>query len=169
MWYYNNDDQNILDRSLFGIFIFSKAILKIATYSPLIITGYTITSCFLDKKESAFAWIILVIVFSILVYLLIYFLKGLTIGFKLSGKWLWLPFFIVCVFYTSVIPVWICFETIQTLAAIISKTSGKILTPIVSACFGISCYSHYQLLTNSAPRFAFSIYKIGFNTAIGKF
>jgi hypothetical protein len=165
MWYYNNDGQDIFERCFTGIWFVLKLLFKILIYSPLVFASYMITIQLLEKNDHAVLWIGLVFIFSVFLYLLLYFLKGIIIGFKSAGNFLWLTLFIICTVFTCVLPVWICFETIKTITETLSKNAGEKLTWIFSVAIGLFIYSRYHFLTNIAPASAFPFYQAGIDLA----
>lgn len=110
-------------------------------------------------------WIGLIIIFSIFLYLLLYFVKGILIGLKNRGNWLWFPIFITCTLFTSVLPVWIWFEDITVALAFHSKNAYPKLAWIASIALGFYFYSRYHFLTNIAPSSAFPFYRMGIDLA----
>lgn len=155
MWYY------IICWSLL------KHLFKTLTYSPLLLSSYSIAYGILKKEDTAILWIGLIMICSIILYLLLYFLKGMLIGLKSYGNWLWVPIFITCTLFTSVLPVWIVFDDITATLAVFSKPADEKLALIASIAVGFCFYSRFHFLTNMAPQFAFPFFQMGIDLAIG--
>lgn len=164
--YQYDSGQYIFDRVLVGFWIVIKWLFKAAIYFPLWFTGYIITTKILDTTDSAFAWVGLILIFALALYQLVFFLKGMLIGFLNEGNLCWIPLFMVCVVFTSLLPAWIAFDSIQTVAYQLSEKSGNILAWIGVSAFAIFLYSRYHFLTNIAPVAAFPAYQFGINTAL---
>ncbi len=158
-----NSEQYLFDRCLHGIFIAIKLLFRGIIYCPLLITGYFIACNILDKKDHAIAWIGLIVLSAYILYLFIFFLKGMLIAFKSRGNWLWILLFIACISYTCIAPAWLLFETIQKCMFHLSKEQGKTLTWLFSFAMSAYIYSKYQFLMNVAPIFAAPVYQAGIN------
>lgn len=161
MAYIVDSNQYLFDRTLKALRIAFRATIKLAVYLPLWFSGYLLTSQLLDKTDDSIAWILLIVLFTILMYQSIFFIKGLLIGLKKNkGNLLWMPLFIVCILFTCVFPVWQLHSTVVQLFHKISPNSGNLLAWLTSLCFGIYVYSRYNFLTDIAPRFALLVYRL---------
>lgn len=156
-----DSSQYLFDKTLRALWISAKFALKLITYLPLWFVGYLITSKILEKKDDGLAWIGLVILFTLLIYQIIFFFKGVIIGLKNKGNLLWLPLFIICLSFTCLFPTWLVYINIQPYLHKISPNSGNVLVWIVSIAFGIYAYSRYHFLTNIAPLTASVFYQLG--------
>ena len=165
MWHYY-DGQDIFIRFISALWFIAKFLFQTLIYSPLIFTSYLITSMILETDDHAVLWIGLICLFSIFIYLLVYFLKGALIGFKSNGNFLWLPLFIICTVFTCVLPVWIFFEPVKSIMQSLSKNAGEKLSWIFSVASGLFLYSRYHFLTNIAPAFVFPFYQAGIDLVI---
>jgi len=163
MAYTIDSNQYLFDKTLRGLWIAFKIILNLATYLPLWFTGYLITSLFLKKNDDGFAWIGLIILFTILVYQAVFFIKGVLIGLKNKGNLCWLLLFIVCVCFTCLLPIWFIHNNIQPWFQRISPNSGNLIAWFTSILFGLYVYSRYHFLTNIAPVGALFSYQLGIN------
>lgn len=163
MAYTMKSNQYLFDKTLRGLWIAFKIILYLAIYLPLWLSGYLITSLFLKKNDDIFAWIGLIILFTILAYQSVFFVKGLLIGLKNKGNLCWLPLFIACICFTCLIPIWLIHNNIQPWLHRVSPNSGNLLAWLTSISFGIYAYSRYHFLTNIAPMAALLSYQLGMN------
>lgn len=164
--YTYDSGQHIFDRALWALWIAAKWILKAIVYLPLWFTGYVIATKILQREDSFFAWAGLIIIFAICLYQMLFFLKGMIIGFKSRKNIFWMPLFILCIAYVSLLPAWIAFDAIQPFADDWSKQSGQTINWIISAAFGCYVYSHYHFLTNISPVAAYPIYQFGIDTSL---
>lgn len=153
--------QFIFDRTFFGLIIALRFLWKLIIYAPLWFTGYMISTYILDNQASAFAWLGLIFLFSISLYQIMFFIKGLIIGCMANKKLLWLPLFIICFLFTSVIPVWLMFDSIHELMSDLSAEYAGTLSWIASIALGIFMYSRYHFLTDMAPLAAYQMYQFG--------
>jgi len=101
------------------------------------------------------------IIFSVGLYFIIYFFKGMLIALKFNGNLFWIPLFICCVIVTCALPVWIIFTPLQTLISRYTETNHQLLSRICALTFGFYVYSKYHFLTNIAPAKAFPYYQRG--------
>jgi len=157
--------QHIFDRALWALWMAAKWILKLVIYLPLWFSGYIISTNILNKEDSVFAWIGLIVIFAVFLYQLLFFVKGMIIGFKSWGNLFWIPLFILCSAFTCVLPVWIVFDILQPFAIELSMRSGDTVTWIFAVAFGLFLYSRYHFLTNMAPLAAYPAYQMGIDTA----
>src|SRR5215471_3486702 len=111
----SDDGQILFHRILFAFAITIKVILKIIVFSPLIFLSWLITKQLLTANTDKIIWIGLMLIFSIALYFIIYFLKGMLIALRNNRNLLWIPLFICCITLTCVLPVWIVFEPIEAL------------------------------------------------------
>lgn len=161
MAYLINSGQYLFDKTLKALWISLKFSLKLITYLPLWFAGYLITSLILQKNDDGLAWIGLIILFAILIYQIVFFIKGIIIGLKNKGNLIWLPLFILCLSFTCLLPTWLVYKNIQPYFNKVSPASGNVLTWIVSISFGLYAYSRYHYLTNIVPLAASLSYQLG--------
>lgn len=158
--------QHIFDRALIGLWIAVKWLLKAIVYLPLWFTSYIITSSILHNEDSAFAWIGIIIIFTLCLYQALFFLKGMLIAFKSRGNLLWILLFIICTTFTCIVPLWIAFDTLRSFAIEMSEKSANTLTWIFAIGFGIFVYNRYHFLTNIVPLAAYPTYQVGIDTTL---
>jgi hypothetical protein len=164
--YTYDTSQHIFDRALWALWIAAKWILKAIVYLPLWFTGYIIVDNILNKEDSAFAWIGLIVIFAICLYQLLFFVKGMIIGLRHRNNLFWILLFILCITFTCILPVWFAFDTIHFYAEEWSTKSADILTWVFAMAFGLFIYSRYHFLTNIAPLAAYPAYQMGIDTVL---
>src|SRR4051812_32904328 len=81
MAYVIDSSQYLFDKALRALWVTLKLILKLLIYLPLWFVGYFITSLILEKNDDGLAWIGLITLFAVLTYQIIFFIKGIIIGF----------------------------------------------------------------------------------------
>lgn len=156
-----NPEQYLFDRCLNGIFIAIKLLFKTIIYFPLLLTGYLIASTILSRQDNGIIWSGVIVIFACVLYLFIFFLKGIFIAFKSKGNMFWIPLFVVCVAYTCIAPVCIGFETIEKVMLCFNNEQGAALTWLFCFVYGYYVYTRYQFLTNVAPAIAAPAYQTG--------
>lgn len=169
MGYIVNSNQYLFDKTFAGLRIALKLFIKLLVYLPLWFTGYMISTNILQKDDDALAWIGLIILFALLIYQVIFFIKGLIIGLIHERNLLWIPLFILCFSFTCILPVWLVFNNIQPYLYELSPKSGNILTWIASISFGIYVFSRYHYFTNISPAAASLSYQLGISTVSKSF
>lgn len=125
MGYIIDSGQYLFDKTLYGIWIALKLLIKLIAYLPLWFIGYMITANILEKTDSAIAWIGLIVIFSLLLYQLVFFTKGIIIGLMNEGNWFWIPMFILCFTITCLYPGWIVFNSIHPYLLKLSPKSAN--------------------------------------------
>src|SRR5688572_15952314 len=111
--YYYNEEQYIFDRNRGGFRIAGKILWELIMFSPLWFPGYILSTLILNKEASVWKWIGLIILFSILINLLLFVLKGAIASLRENGNPTWILFFTICVGFTSIVPAWVMFSTIH--------------------------------------------------------
>ena len=157
----SDDGQILFNRTLFAFALTIKVILKTIVYSPLIFLSWLITKQLLTANTDKLIWIGLMLIFSVVFYFIIYFLKGMLIALRNNRNLFWIPLFICCVILTCVLPVWIVFDPLETFFNRYTETNQQLLTWICALAFGFYVYSKYHFLTNIAPAKAFPYYQRG--------
>ncbi|HEY0054297.1 MAG TPA: hypothetical protein VGB63_02980 [Pedobacter sp.] len=168
--YYQDDGQHMVRVQTFGLLIAAKYLIKLFIYSPLIFTAIAITNSIGDKDEfKSFKGLFVIFLITCILYLLVYFLKGLLIGLKTKGNFFWIPLFLFCIAFTCVLPVYLAFEPVGKLVMYMSKTQkpDELLQWVISLTIGYLVYFQYKFMTNIAPKWAFPFYVAGFDIAFG--
>ena len=158
-----NEGQSLFDTTIFGLWFFLKLAFKLLIYFPLVFTGYIIATKFLDKQAHGILWIGTILFMAYVIYLFLYFLKGIILVLKFHGNLLWLPLLVIAVSFTCVLPVWLTWDSATNL--ILKLGGNTIIQWIFAIAFGVYIYFRYNFLTNIAPTFAFSSYNAGIHFA----
>lgn len=161
-----SSEQYLFDRMLHGLLIAVKAVGKGIVYFPQLFTGYCISRCFLNKEDNGIIWITLTVLFAFMLYQFIFLLKGILIVFKIKKNFWWIPILIVCVLYTSVLPVMLFFALLHKAAFYFTIDHADELTWLfaIVACGYI--YSKYAFLTDCCPKIALPGYRAGINISL---
>lgn len=133
---------------------------RLFIYSPLLITGYYITLQYLGRNVSALWWIACVATCALLLYQVLFLLKGILIGLKQKGNLLWLILIVLCVSFTTLLPAYLALEPAAHLASKINSDPaiGRILVLLLS----IYIYTRYNFHKDSVPPIAAAAYRIGY-------
>jgi hypothetical protein len=168
--YYQDDGQRLVRMQTFGLLIAAKYLIKLFIYSPLIFTAIAITNSIVDKNEfKSFKGLFVIFMITCILYLLVYFPKGLLIGLKAKGNFFWIPLFLFCIAFTCAIPVYLAFEPVGKLVIYMSETQkpDELLQWAISLLIGYLVYLQYKFMTDIAPQWAFPVYIAGFDIAFG--
>lgn len=156
-----NEGQYLFDTSIKGLWFFIKLAFKLFIYFPLVFIGYLIAAKFLDKNAHGLLWFTAIAFFAYLIYLFLYFLKGVVLSLKFRHNFLWVPLFFIAVTFACVLPIWLIWNTAANL---IGKMGGdETMQWIFAIAFFVYIYMRYNFLTNIAPVFAFPAYHAGFH------
>lgn len=132
-------------------------------YVPLILLGY-----WAANKMSAlysndgFIKVGLTIAWAYLFFAFVYVLKGVLIGLKNSGRISWLLLWIVSVTLTAGTQAIITQNLLESFFDSRHVANYESWSWIGAIMVALIIYSHYQFLTNVAPRSVFWSYQIGF-------
>ena len=156
-----DSSQYLFNKALLVLCIAMKLFFKLIVYLPLWFVGYMIVTNILGKGDSALGWIGLIALFTLLLYQIVFFIKGIIIGLMNEANFLWIPLFVVCISFTCIFPAWIVYNYIQPILQELSPKSGGGMSWIGAIAFGIYTYSRYHYLTNIAPVAALPSYQLG--------
>ena len=159
------DDQQMFDRNMGFLWKAAKWLFKALVYFPLIITSFIIVSSIMKKEVSSLLGLAVIILVSFILYLLVYFVKGILICLKSNNKLLWILPFIICVTFTCVLPVYLVLDPVGYLVQNSNRSGNpySVFKWIFSLAFGVYVYFRYDFLTNIAPSIAFPAYQAGIN------
>jgi hypothetical protein len=135
-------------------------------YTPLLMLGYWAAS-----KMSSFYTnetlikIPLMLLVAYLVFALIYFMKGVSVSMKASGKRWWIPFWILCVLVTCGLQFFFVQYNLEEFLRYRGVSHFQTWSWIGAALVAILIYSHYKFLTNIAPGSVFPFFNAGFQMA----
>lgn len=162
------DDQQMFDRNISFLWKVAKWLFKALIYFPLIITSFIIVSSIMKKEVTSLLGLAVIILVSFVLYLLVYFTKGILICLKSNNKLLWILPFIICVSFTCILPVYIVLDPVGYLvqSSSHSATPNSIFKWIFSLAFGVYVYFRYDFLTNIAPSIAFPAYQAGIDVTM---
>lgn len=165
-YYYGQDTmKRQLSVTQKGLWLFAKAFWKIFIYSPLLFTGYWISMQFLERNAPALLWIGCVLGFTLLIYQLLFLLKGLLIALKQKGNLMWLLLFVICICFTCILPAYLAMEPAAYLAIKIKidESFARMIVIVLAAYI----YTRYNFHADSAPKMAAGAYRAGLNIIAG--
>jgi hypothetical protein len=157
----SDDGQILFNRILFAFALTIKLFIKLIVYSPLIFLSWLITEQLFNTTTNKILSLALILLFTIVLYYMIYFIKGMLIALKYNGNLFWVPLFLILTMLTCALPVWIIFTPLESLIRTYTETNQQLLTWICAIAFGFYTYSRYHFLTNIAPSKAFPYYQRG--------
>lgn len=132
-------------------------------YAPLLMLGYfaaTRTSHL--YSNDLFIKCGLTITISYLLFALIYFLKGILIGLRNSGRHSWFLLWILCVTLACGVQAVLVQAWLENVFSNRSIANYALWSWIGAGLVALIIYSHYRFLTNVAPRSVFWSYQFGF-------
>ena len=77
-----SDGQFLFWYDLRGLGFFAQFAFALLIFSPILFTGYWVSTKFVDQKSPGHVWIVAIILFALLVYALLIFLKGFIIRLR---------------------------------------------------------------------------------------
>jgi hypothetical protein len=157
-----DSEQFIFDRTLSGLWGIGKLLFKVLAYLPLLMTGYMLADQFLEKDQAAVLWLTASGGFAVLTFLFIYFLKGMITGLREDQNYWCIPLLLICILYTCMVPFWWMFLWVDDYMLRLSPENGRIFTWIIAAGTAVYTYSRYNFFTDSAPRIALPLYRMGY-------
>jgi hypothetical protein len=100
-----NDGQFLFWYDLRGLGFFAQLAFALLIFSPILFTGYWISTKFVAPKSPGHVWIIAIILFALLIYALVIFLKGFIIRLRQKRNYVWILLFIPYIAFICVPPV----------------------------------------------------------------
>jgi hypothetical protein len=153
--------QYIFDRLSSGVLMALKVAGNCIVYFPQLFTGYCITRCILNKQDNGITWVLLTMLFAFILYLFVFFLKGILIVLKTKKNFWWLPLFILCALYTCVLPVMLFFGLLHKAAFYFTIDHADELSWLFAIVACSYLYSKYAFLTDCCPKIALPGYRAG--------
>ena len=132
-------------------------------YAPLLILGYFVATRISHLySNDLFIKCGLTITISYLLFALIYFLKGVLIGLRNSGRHSWILLWVLCVTVACGTQALLVQAWLDNVFISRSIANYELWSWIGAALVALMIYSHYRFLTNVAPRSVFWSYQFGF-------
>lgn len=159
-YYSNSDGQQIFDRHV-GLFLFFALLLwRALVYSPLLLTGYIITRLFLPRSAPGYYWVGAIIGLAILIYCLLFLLKGWAIALRHRGYHAWIVVVLVCFVYTSLMPAIMTYDMLS--GWMHDRTFyERFFHYAFGAGVGLLVASRYRWLIDIAPARLWVFYSLG--------
>jgi hypothetical protein len=133
-------------------------------YVPLLMLGYwtanKISTLYSNDMIIKFG---LTIGFAYLFFAFVYFIKGLLIGFRTSNRSAWILIWAICIIVTAGSQSLIAQSILANFFSSRSISNSLVWSWMGAGVIALVICSHYQFLTNVAPRSIFWSYQLGFN------
>lgn len=134
------------------------------SYVPLLIAAYLIANKMSDLySNDVFIKISLTVTIAYILFSFVYFLKGLLIGLRSASRHVWVVIWIVCVLATCGVQFFLVQSQLEILFEARRVANNVVWSWVGAGAVAVLIYSHYQFLTNVAPRSVFWSYQIGFS------
>ncbi len=134
-------------------------------YVPLLILGYFLASRMSTLySDDLYVKMGLVMIIGYLLFSFVYFLKGVMIRARINGRNWWMLVWISCVIMTCGVQAFVCYNLLDNFLGSRQIANYQVWSGIGAGVVTILIYSHYQFLTNIAPRATFWSYQLGFLT-----
>src|SRR5580693_3322413 len=154
MWTtYINESQNLMNRNARGIIIALILFLYLMVFSPLWFTGFMIQQRLFPKMKGAEQGLIIAAI-GLVLYWILFLLKGILMFSKGRGKLIWIPLYLICTGFASVAPAIAAFQSVGGW----THPVGAILVFLILIAF---TYGHYQFHADGAPRIGRTAYHLG--------
>jgi len=154
MWTtYVNESQSLMNRNARGMIIALILFLYLMVFSPLWFTGFMIQQRLFAKMKGA-EQVLTIFGISLLLYWILFLLKGILMFSKGRGKLIWIPLFLICTGFATVAPAIVAFQSVGGWA----HPVGAILFFFTLLFF---TYGHYQFHADGAPRIGRAAYHLG--------
>jgi hypothetical protein len=132
-------------------------------YIPLLVLSYYLATRISDSySNDLFIKSGLTILICYLLFATIYFLKGLLIGLRNRGRNSWFILWMLCVVLTCGAQAVLAQTQLENVFGSRGIANYELWSWLGAALVGLIIYSHYQFLTNVAPRSVFWSYQFGF-------
>jgi len=132
-------------------------------YVPLLIAAYLIANKMSDLySDDVFIKISLTVTIAYILFSFVYFLKGLLIGLRSASRYAWMVIWIVCVLATCGVQFFLVQSQLEILFEARRVANNVAWSWVGAGAVALLIYSHYQFLTNVAPRSVFWAYRLGF-------
>jgi hypothetical protein len=135
-------------------------------YVPLLMLGYWIASNMSSLySNEMLIKIPLTLLFAYLGFGLIYFLKGMLVSLKASGKRSWILIWVLCVVVTCGIQFFFVQYNLEEFLGNRNVVQFTTWSWLGATLVALLIYGHYKFLTNIAPGSVFPFFNAGFKMA----
>jgi len=144
-FYYGNDGQQLFLVVLIGLLFVLKWSFRVIGYSPFLFVAYIATDHILLKRDHGLLWVGLILLFARILYVIFCLLRKWMISLKTKKNLWWIPLFMVCIVFSSLLPVWIVFSLVELLFYKLSPHSHpRFLALIFSLAAGYYFYKSHH-------------------------
>jgi hypothetical protein len=158
MWTtYLNESQNLLNRNARGFVIALILFLYLIVFSPLWFTGFMIQQRLFPKFKGV-EQVLTIVGISLLLYWILFLLKGIILFSKGKGNLIWFPLYLVCTGFATIAPAIVGFKSVGGW----THPVGAICVFLILFAF---TYGHYQFHADGAPWIGRPAYHLGIVTA----
>ena len=148
MWFNYNEGQQLFNFFIWAACQTIKAGFKLLIYSPFIICGWAVAKIILNKRDDILLWVVFIFLFGMAFYKGILFLRKLIYLLISRRNLFWIPVWIFCAGFTTIIPVWIVFDPLEKLITKLSSGSHvQLLAWMIALAYGYFIYSRYRFLS----------------------
>ena len=147
MWFSYGEGQQLFNFSIWAAWQVIKAGFKLLVYSPFIICGWAVANLILNKQDDVLLWVVFIFLFGFAFFKGILFLRKLIYLLISRRNLFWIPVWLFCTGFTTILPVWIVFGPTEKLVEKLSQGYHvQLLTWLISLAYGYFIYSRYQFL-----------------------
>jgi hypothetical protein len=152
----------------FGLaYIISFLFMKAALHTSVIATGFGAAFYAIPLHEGKIILIvILTVLFSFIIWGLVYFFKGLLMGLKGKNHFLWIPLFAALAAFVCIPPAFVFAELFIFMTQNIGIPYQTLWALMIGIFFAYRAYKQFDLLNDYAPHKVFGFYKAGVDLVI---
>jgi hypothetical protein len=158
-------DTAVLDMLFsFSIFAFKIA----AIFGVFIYAGFLLSKKLLGEETDKVKIWVFALLFTYLIFCILYFLKGTIIGLRARNRTLWILPWIICVLLCCFIPAFILKTVVRGMFHLAERQSMWCLGLSWSAFVFLLLYTYeiYQFKTPTAPRILYWSYALGLKVSL---
>jgi len=153
-----NESQSLLNRNLFGLRVAFYFFIYLVIFCPLWFTGFMIEQKIFDHKYKGIKEVLIIAGFAVLIYWLLFLLKGILLFCKGKGNLLWIPLYLLCTGFAAVAPA-------IELFLITRHSLQPVMGVIASIALFALTYSHYQFHADRSSGLGRPAYHLGIDIA----
>jgi hypothetical protein len=135
--YFRNESQDLLNRNVNGFLIFFYLLFSMVVFTPLWLYGFYLEHKIFGMHYKGLNELLIVVGMSVVIYWVIYFLKGVLIAIQEKGSGLWVLLLILYMGLFVGMPVWFYFVAFRV-------SANLFINFFIAAIIAASIYSHFD-------------------------
>ncbi|HEY4288973.1 MAG TPA: hypothetical protein VGN00_17845 [Puia sp.] len=152
------ESQSLLNRNIRGLAVALALLFFALIFSGVALSAFVVEQKLFGQRYTGSKQLLIIAALSVVIYLVVWLLKGFALYCRGKGKLIWLPLYLGSVAIVAFLPAWVAYQW----AGGANHPTSSIGAAI--ALFGL-IYWHFQFHADGAPMIARPAYHAGISLA----